>query len=253
MKHRNLLALVLLIFLGAAAQAQSIVKSMSSTNGTVYTVVKNAGTYYVGGNFTYVGFQTGTAGLVTTSSDIPNLDFPAFTGDVRCVISDGANGWFVGGSMYQADGISCSELVHVLSDNTIDAAFNVNITSGTVYALALKGTTLYVGGGFTQVNSTTRNYIAAVNSSTGALQTFNPSANNAVYALGIRSSNLYAGGAFTTIAGLFKPYFAAFSTTSGNIINNVVTANSYVYSIVPKGDTLFVGDLLQLSVLKTNT
>ena len=76
--------------------------------------------------------------------------------------------------MYQADGVSCSQLVHVKSDNTIDPAFNASITSGTVYALLLKGTTLYVGGGFTTINSVTRNYLASVNSATGAVNTFNP-------------------------------------------------------------------------------
>src|SRR6185436_15105565 len=157
MKHQNLPAALLLIIFGFTAQAQTLVKTMSSTNGTVYSVTNDAGIYYIGGSFTYVGLQTGTAGLITSSSnDIPIMDFPAFTGDVRCAVSDGSNGWYVGGSMYLADGISCSQLVHVLSDNTIDAAFNASITSGTVYALLLKGTTLYVGGGFTQINSTTR-------------------------------------------------------------------------------------------------
>jgi hypothetical protein len=144
MTRENLLSSLLVIFFGFTVQAQSLVKTMSSTNGTVYSVTNNAGIYYIGGSFTYVGLQTGTAGLLTSSSDIPNLDFPAFTGEVRCAISDGSNGWYVGGSMYQADGNTCAQLVHVLSGNTIDPSFNAS-PNGAVYALLLKGTTLYVG------------------------------------------------------------------------------------------------------------
>src|SRR6185295_9878478 len=179
MTRENLLSALLVIIFGFTTQAQSLVKTMSSTNGTVYTVTNNAGIYYVGGNFTYVGLQTGTAGLLTSSNDIPNLDLPAFTGEVRCAISDGSNGWYVGGSMYLADGVTCSQLVHVLSGNTIDPAFNAS-PNGAVYALWLKGTTLYVGGVFSQINSTARSYLGSVDATTGALLTFNPSPNNAV-------------------------------------------------------------------------
>src|ERR1043165_2892959 len=139
MKNKNLLPALLSLIFSFASHAQTLVKTMSSTNGTVYSVTNNAGIYYIGGSFTYVGLETGTGGLITSSSnDLPIMDFPVFTGDVRCAVSDGSNGWYVGGSMYQADGISCSQLVHVLSDNTIDPAFNANITSGTVYTLDRK-------------------------------------------------------------------------------------------------------------------
>jgi hypothetical protein len=148
MRRNKLLTLLLVALAIASTNAQTLVKTMSATNGSVYSVVKNAGKYYIGGNFTYVGLQTGTAGLLTSSSDIPDLNFPSFTGDVRCVISDGNNGWYVGGAMYQVDGNSCSQLVHVLSNNTIDPSFNASITSGNVYALLLKGSTLYVRGRF---------------------------------------------------------------------------------------------------------
>ena len=121
---------------------------MSSTNGTVYSVVKNSGKYYIGGNFTYVGLQTGSAGLLTSSVDVPDLNFPVFTGEVRAIVSDGNNGWYMGGNCTW-HGNWCSQLVHVKSDNTIDPAFNASPNSA-VYSLVLKGTTLYVGGAFTR-------------------------------------------------------------------------------------------------------
>src|SRR5262245_52928120 len=136
MNPKTLRAALLLILFASLANAQTLLKTMSATNGTVYSVVKNGGTYYIGGTFTYVGLETGAAGLLTSSVDVPNLDFPSFTGTIYCAISDGSNGWYVGGSIYQADGVSCSQLVHVLSTNTIDPAFNASITSGNVYALA---------------------------------------------------------------------------------------------------------------------
>ncbi len=222
-------------------RAQTLVKTMSSANGTVQTVVKNSGKYYIGGNFTYVGLLTGSAGALTTSGDVPDLNFPGLNGEVIAAVSDGSNGWYIGGSFTQADGNSVSSLLHILSDKTIDPVFNASITNGSVYALALKGSTLYIGGAFTQVNSTSRNYLASVNKTSGNLQSWNPSPDNNVYTVALGGTTLFVGGAFSQIAGKTHKYLAAFNTSNGSMLNNIASTNSYVQTIRVKGDTIFIG------------
>lgn len=55
---------------------------------------------------------------------------------------------------------------------------------GVVYALALSGSMVYLGGDFT--------YIAALDASTGQATAWNPVADYSVYALAVSSSTVYA-------------------------------------------------------------
>jgi hypothetical protein len=106
---------------------------------------------------------------------------------------------------------------------------------GTVWATAYGNGVVYVGGTFLNAKppgaangSTTgevsRNYIAAFNSTTGALITsFNPiitesgSSSPAVYALTVSpdGNTLYAGGIFNHVNGSYRDNLAAFNTSTG--------------------------------------
>ena len=68
-------------------------------------------------------------------------------------------------------------------------------------AIQVVGTTIYLGGSFTQVGGVGRARLAAVNNSTGAPTSWKPGANAEVLALGYRNGVLYAGGGFTTAGG----------------------------------------------------
>ena len=80
-------------------------------------------------------------------------------------------------------------------------------TNGRVYALVPIGTTMYVGGTFTQAqepNATTfaRPYLFAFDMTTGAIsKTFKPSLDGAVNALATDGTSLFVGGDFTTVNG----------------------------------------------------
>ncbi|MFY8001756.1 MAG: hypothetical protein ACOVSW_24400 [Candidatus Kapaibacteriota bacterium] len=90
--------------------------------------------------------------------------------------------------------------------------------NNTVRAIAISGTTIYVGGSFTQATdapanggmTATRNFIAAIDATTGALLPWNPNANGLVFALAVSGTNVYVGGFFATIGGVARASFAAF-------------------------------------------
>lgn len=89
----------------------------------------------------------------------------------------------------------------------------------TVEALAVDSTHVYVGGGFNQVNSQTRNRLARLDKTTGALDTsWDPGADGFVFDILVAGSTLYVGGNFSTIGGHSRTGLAALNASSGALI-----------------------------------
>ena len=85
-----------------------------------------------------------------------------------------------------------------------------------VNALAVSGSTVYVGGEFTTIGGQARNDLAALDASSGLATAWDPNAGDpsysTVYALAVSGSTVYAGGNFTSIGGHYQPYLARFSS-----------------------------------------
>ena len=254
---RQLLFCFALLTVYASLNAQTLVTNMSSAYGNVYAVYKKGGSYYLGGDFTYVGLNTGYGALTSVSKDYPNMNFPQFNGQVYALISDGNGGWYAGGYFTSVGGIAKSYVAHIKSNNTVDNAFNANCNGG-VKTLFKVGSRLYIGGGFSTVNGTTRLYAAAVNASTGALvNSWNPSPNstvNTITAAFGTDTTIWLGGNFTTIntTNLLRPYLANVNTTNGAFINGSVSADNIVNKLTTHGDSIFIGGYFSRLGLKTD-
>ena len=86
----------------------------------------------------------------------------------------------------------------------------------TVYAMAVAGSTVYLGGDFTRVGGAARGRLAAVAAGgTGAVLGWDHRADGRVRALAASSSRLYAGGQFGAVDGAARSRLAAFSLASG--------------------------------------
>lgn len=151
---------------------------MWQTNGVVYSVLVSGNTIYVGGNFTQVRPPTGGAGAATARANL--AAFNATTG-------------------------------------ALITGFNARVAGGNVRSLAMSanGQSLYIGGTFRTVGGQTRNRVAAVNPTTGAVQSFNPNSNSTVYAIAATSSNVYLGGVFTRMGNVARVSLAAVNPTTG--------------------------------------
>ena len=224
-------------------------------NDIVNTIVTGSdGTAYVGGNFTVAGPATGGGALLGSTllgsaSDGPDLTFPGVTGTVNSAVADGTGGWYIGGLFSQVGNVPRNNLAHILSNGDVDPNWTLG-TNNTVNALAISGSTVYVGGSFSGIlslagASTTRAKLAAIGTNGVLSTTWGPFADATVRALGISGSTLYAGGDFTTIGGLSRPYLAAITGDASTLA--VVsttwnpTANSTVNALAISGSTVYVG------------
>src|SRR6266545_3719960 len=70
-----------------AGFAQTIDQSLWVTNGAVYSVIRDAGTIYIGGEFTQVGPATGAGVPIDAASGALPPSFPKVAGAVYAVVS----------------------------------------------------------------------------------------------------------------------------------------------------------------------
>lgn len=242
-----LFGLVLLSTFALPCDGQVLRESAWVTDGVVNAMASTGSTVFVGGNFLRIGPTTGAAAVVDRAEGSAAEPYSAILGVVEAAISDGAGGWYLGGTISSAGGRPSSNLVHVLADGSVDAwAPGLN---GTVTSLALDGNTLYAGGAFTVAAGQTRNHLAAFDVTNGALTSWNPSATGNVNALLRTGSTLYAAGNFRAIDGFPKTSLAAFDLPAGTLSPRVLSGPTpslvgdpaFLSALAASGNSLIVG------------
>jgi hypothetical protein len=89
-----------------------------------------------------------------------------------------------------------------------------------VNSIAVSGTTVYAGGHFFSIGGQSRNYIAALDATSGNVLAWNPNVNIddkcLVECLAVSGTTIYAGGTFDNIGGQGRTNIAALDATTGN-------------------------------------
>ncbi len=148
--------------------------------------------------------------------------------------------------------------------NVSSSALSTWQTDSTVWAVAYGNGVVYVGGQFlnalppgvaagTTTGEVSRTYLAAFNSTTGALITsFDPaisstssSSSPGVYSLAVspNGSTLYVGGLFNHVNGQYRDNLAAFSTSTGALTSWAPSAYGKVnaLAVAPNGQEIYAG------------
>jgi trimeric autotransporter adhesin len=193
-----------------------------NASGAVFALAVSDSTVYAGGNFTTIGGQIrnniaaldATTGLATTWNPNANA-FIAYPEVRAIVVSDRTV--YAGGTFTTIGGQIRNNIAALDATTGLATTWNPNasgISSPNVRAIAVSDSTVYVGGVFTSIGGQTRNYIAALDATTGLATTWNPNANFGgynVYALAVSGSTVYAGGNFTRIGGVVRTNFVGLS------------------------------------------
>lgn len=212
--------------------------------GSVYCFAIQGSTVYVGGIFNRIGGQSrlnlAALDAVTGSATAWN---PTANANVYAIAASGAR-VFAGGAFQMAGGVPRNRAAALDLTTGMATDWNPNIegTSPYVHALAVSGSTVYLGGSFTFVGGQIRNYIAAVDKTTGVPTSWNPNASFTVNALAVSGSNVYVGGQFfTSIGGQPRAYLAAVDATTGKATAWTPAPNGPVLALAVSGPTLYAG------------
>jgi PKD repeat protein len=219
-------------------------------------MVINGTNVYVGGFFDTAGSSNNYVhGIAvwngTNWSGLGSGVHGQFYGDVYALAISGTK-LYVGGVFTNAGGIPANNIAMWNGSSWSALGSGVGGVTNTytyfpVYALAVSGTNLYVGGIFTNAGSVAVNNIAVWNGSSWSalgrgVGGTNPYYYCSVNALAVSGTNLYVGGDFTIAGGVVVNNIAAWNGSSWSALGSGVGGpNDYVGAIALNGTNLYVG------------
>lgn len=173
----------------------------SDVNQSVWALTVHRGVVYAGGTFTQAGAQKCDY-LIAINSDGTVRDWcPVVGGAVTSLASSpDSDSIFLGGSFSAMNGQSRHSVAAVGLEGEL-RDWDARLEEPTAYnsvgvnALAISGSSLYVGGKFNLVKAQRRVGLAAIDAD-GALSKFDAGLNGPIYALASDGDVIYAGGYF---------------------------------------------------------
>ncbi|MBI5170564.1 MAG: T9SS type A sorting domain-containing protein [Candidatus Eisenbacteria bacterium] len=242
MRRASPLRLLLSAFLlhsAIAAHAQVVDPNLWVTNGKVSATLLDGARLYVGGQFSYVGPQTGSFTSYDWIDQHLKTRWPRVDGTVLCAAPDGAGGWYIGGTFTKVGGFTRNNVAHIdAGGGTVQWNPNPN---GAVRSILVRGRKVYVAGDFTTISSTPRNRAACLDAVYGTPQAWNPNASGAVNTIVALDDKIFAGGSFTTIGGQARNRIAALDTLNGAATAWNPNANAAVFAVFATPSRVYVG------------
>lgn len=213
-------------YLAAINSTTGIADSLGlDINGPVLTSHLVGSTLFIGGAFTQVNGQARSNLASVNISSIPAVlttFAPSFNGVVTDLISDGAI-LYAAGPATIVEGSPAASVVKLNAvSGARDLAFApiLDAGAGVVRAMQLQGSTLYLGGAFTNLNGLPVLNLAAVSTATGVSIGIAMDADASVNALSLSGSLLYVGGEFNSLGGSgvtqeVRPFLGAVDILTG--------------------------------------
>jgi len=204
--------------------------------------------------FAVLGAVTGLV-MTTTPSFAGAVASPSKTwgtnGRVSAMLAVGGNVYLGGDftSVIDTTGHSypASRLAVISTDTGVVNRSWIGSADGTVSALAVSGSNLYVGGSFSKINGVSHRSVAAVSLSTGALvSSFTTTADKPVLGLAWSGTSIIMGGSFTSVTdstgSIARTYLARVSAATGAVDRTwAPRPDARVRSVQADSTRIFVG------------
>ncbi len=221
----------------------------SGDHAYVNTLAVSGSNVYVGGSFITIGGQSRSniAAIDITTGLATDWDPNASSDDYASVSTLAVSGSnvYVGGHFTAIGGKSRSNIAAIDISTGLATDWNPNASGDnhdtSVNTLAVSGSNVYVGGDFTAIGGKSRNYIAAIDITTGLATDWNPNAIYTINTLAVSGSNVYVGGWFPAIGGQSRNYIAAIDITTGLATDWNPSANGEVITLAVSGSNVYVG------------
>jgi hypothetical protein len=224
-----------------------------NVGGEVKTIAVSDSTVYFGGPLTSVNGSIprslaaavdATTGVATGWNPDPNSDVDALAVSGSTV--------YMGGAFNTINGSTSRNRAAAVDASTgVASSWNPQIVGGfNVSSIAVSGTTVYLGGNFNTINTNvTRNYAAAVDTSTAAVTSWNPNlffsqAGGTVNSIIVSGGIVYLGGIFTGVAGgaTTRNDLAAVDAITGTATATFdPNVNAGINAMSLSGTTLYLG------------
>ncbi len=182
----------------------------------VYTMARESESIYLGGTFTEIGGQPrlGLASVDATTGTLNAWDPGTDNSTVKTLVAAGGT-LYVGGGFHALGGQPRNAI------GAVDAATGAVLpwyppptgwgAPSDVEALAVLDSLIYVGGSFETMNGQPRICLAAVDTATSLVTSWDPGLDGRVWALATGGNTLYVGGGFARAGGLPAANLAAFT------------------------------------------
>ena len=223
--------------------------------GEVYDIVVSGNIVYVAGFFNNVGGQNrnglaaldAATGLATDWN--PNVGGGGQFGTYVFAIAVSGNTVYAGGHFTTIGGLTRNRIAAIDATTGIATGWNPNAgvpsEGQSVRAIAVDGSTVYVGGEFGNIGGQARNAIAALDAVTGLATSWDPQADNGswVQTIALSQQTIYVGGGFGVIGGEIRPSIAELLKSNGQATNWNANEDpsADIRSIVLDGGVLYVG------------
>ncbi len=237
--------------IGTGGSGSLIVNWAPRVNAPVNALLVDGTWLLTGGNFSLVNNNTIALGiakldLATAVSDEGFSTQVSAPGTVNAIVRQADGKIIVGGDFWLSGQVVRPHLARINADGTLDGTWEP-ATDGTVNALAVTGTNLFVGGVFANIGGKSRNGLAKVDVGGTDLvdSAWNPGTTSSaeVYALAADAGKVYIGGRNLGINGQNSISFARASASGNGVADTNWTsvADGAVRSILISGTNVFVG------------
>jgi hypothetical protein len=230
--------------------------SSNGVNAGVRALAVVGNEVYVGGLFTSAGGMSanGVARFNTLTNTWSSLGTGSSNGvnnTVRALAVVG-NEVYVGGIFTSAGGMSANNVARFNTLTNTWSSLGTGSSNGVnnwVYALAVSGSEVFVGGFFTSAGGVSANRVARFNTLTNTWSSLGSSISGVAYpyvnALAVVGNEVVVGGYFTSAGGVSANYVAGFNTLT-NTWSSLGTGssngvNNEVFALAVVGNEVVVG------------